>query len=327
MLFLTGVDGESNDNCTYVECAQLLTSLNEATPLSTDYCMKYSLTADCISINLAQCGGLNEDIGIALATELGLKPGCTGNVTTPTPVDCTYAECATLFNGLNTTGTSYCTKLKGVYNCLNRTSSMCPRDDINALTHDAIKMGLDSLQPNCTCPPCQDAYNATIAVTPDDANYCELHAEVDRCIKKVIRVCSHDDGLFWETYFLSLKFGELPTCNKTTGPVPNGVDTGCLNGTANEHVHVELNDDLPHFIDNSKLNPECATNYIGSFYYCGMYSYSHLRSFNSNQVSTCSLPGLWAMFNHPSLRVTVLNAVTNMHGPYTVVDEVSVLGF
>ena len=327
MLFLTGVDGESNDNCTYVECAQLLTSLNETTPLSTEYCMKYSLTVDCISISLAQCGQLNEDIGLELGTQLGLKPVCTGNVTTPTPVDCTYTECAILFSGLNTTGTYYCTKLERVYNCLNRTSSVCPRDDINALTHDAIKMGLDSLQSNCTCSSCQGAYNAIIAVTPDDANYCELHAEVHRCIRKVLDLCSNDNGLFWETLILSVNFDELPTCNKTTGSIPKGVDTKCLNGTANEHVYVELNDDLPRFIDNSKLNPECATNHTSSFYYCGMYSYSHLRSFNSNQISTCSLPGLWAMFNHPSLRVTVLNAVTDMHGPYTVVDEVSVLGF
>lgn len=327
MLSLTGVEGEGNDNCTYVECRQLLASLNEATPLSIDYCVKYNLTYDCVNDRSEQCGQVNIDTYYELRAHLAIQPECTSNVTdttsTPTPEDCTYTECLNLFHALNTADTSYCAHLEGVYDCLNTTSSRCPHNGI----HDTIKTELDNLQVNCTCPPCNDMFDVLKAFTPGSDNYCELYVEVDSCIINFFSVCGHR---FSEIYSISSQFGRLPKCNITTDPPPVVNKTfSCLSEYANQHVHVELNDDLPSFTDNGQLSAECATKHMGDFYYCSMYSHSHLRSFNSNEVFTCSLPGLWAMFNHPSLRVTVLNVVTDvaMDGPYMLVDEVSVFGF
>ena len=332
MLFQTGVDGEGSNDCTYAECSQLLASLNVTAP---DYCVKYDLTEKCVNDHVQQCGEVNADTVFGILIELSLLPECTGNVTddttstpvpTPAPVDCTYTECSNLFHALNTTGTAsaYCAHLEGVYDCLNTTSSRCPHDGAYLLNHDTIKMELDSLQLNCVCPPCDGVFNAltTVAPDPSDDNYCELYVQVEECIHRVNDLCSHDDSLWWSTLVISKQFDKFPRCDYTNDTRDDDTKTRCINGTLDKDVHVKLNDDLPSFTDNDKA--ECTSKHMDSLSYCGMYGHSHLRSFNSNELFTCSLPGHWAMFNHQSLRVTVLNAVTNVDGPYTVVDEVSI---
>lgn len=336
MLFLTGVQGQGNGNCTYEECSQLLSSLREATPLSTEYCTKHNETFDCVNNNLQLCGSLNADIGYTIVVEWSTLPECSDNITvttsaqvpTPTPgIDCTYTKCADLFHALSLNdSSSYCPQLGGVYNCLNATRNSCP-NGAYVHNHDSIKMELDDLHSSsCTCSRCDHIYDALAALSPNETEYCLLHEEVNNCVQRIISICSSDDNLFWHGLSISLQLEQLANCSYTNN-VTTPPSSSCLNGIVDEHVYVELNDNLPSFIDNSKLSTNCAAKHKENFYYCSLYSNSHLRAFNSNDLYTCSLPGLWALFNHPSLTVTVLNAVPDVNGPYTVVDEVSAFGF
>ena len=330
MLFLTGV--ECQDNCTYEQCSQLLNSLADLTTLSTEYCIRHNQTLDCVNRDLLRCGNVNSETAFTIFTELLQRPSCdsdqpTTSTETPTPtsgsVDCSYTDCNDLFHALNPNDTSYCTKRAEVYNCLNTTLHLCPNGG-NILNHDSIRMVLDELPSSlCTCVRCSDLFDALTALSPSDDGYCELHDEVAKCAQRILNLCRNDDSLFWHAVGISSRLGLLPNCSVTTLP-PTCQEPTCINGDHDCHPLMELNDGLPNFID---ANTNCATErFEENFYYCGVYSYSHLRAFNSNYLHTCSSPGLWALFSHPSLKVTALNSV-RMDGPYTVVDEVSTFGF
>ena len=332
MFFLTGVEGQ--ENCTYKECSQLLNNLQTLTQFSIEYCNKHNQTYTCVGAELNQCGINNSEIAFAIIQAWTSLPECdevnpTSTVTptvivTPTPgIDCSFTECNNLFHALNINDTSYCYQRMGVYNCLNSTLNACPNGNI--LNHDVIKEELDNLpSSSCRCVRCDDVYNALVARTPTDDDYCELHKQVDECTRRIIVSCNTNEALFWHAVLISNYLEELPDCNSTQPPPSCVLQPVCLNGVYNCKPFIELNNDLPNFTDK---NSNCDVLSEQNFYYCGVYSYSHLRAFNSDYVYTCSSPGLWALFNHPSLKITALNSVPNLSGPYTVVDEVSVSGF
>lgn len=330
-MFLTGVEGQ--DSCTYAECFQLLNSLNGLTPHTTEYCSRYNQTEHCVNEEFQQCGELNSGIaGAILGMLYSNGPTCvvepTTTTETPTPTtsstDCTYTHCNDLFHALNSNDSSYCERRAGVYDCLNTTLNSCPNGG-SILNHDAIKMELDNLpSSSCICVRCDDLFNALTALSPSDSNYCEVHKEVNDCIQKIIDLCSNNDTLFWHALTISSHLSLLPNCNDNSTQPSSCRERSCLNGVYDCHPQMELNDGLPSFIDR---RTNCAAKPEDNFYYCSIYSYSHLRAFNSNHLYTCSSPGLWALFSHPALKVTALNSVPNMSGPYTVVDEVSSVGF
>ena len=328
MFFLTGVEGQANDSCTYELCSQLLASLNQTIPLSSEYCVIHDMIFHCVSDAAVQCGEVNSDIINEIFFEWSLKPMCSANATAPTPtptvatdVDCTYTKCTDLFHAVNPNDTNYCTQLEEVYNCLGTTRNSCP-DGAYLLNHDGTKENLDEVWLSwCTCRHCDDAYDALILLTPSNTQYCERYADVNNCVQNIFSKCSTDDELFWHAINIGALLEIMPKCNNTANttipPQPP-----CLNGTAVEHVW--LNDDLPDFIDESKISTNCvASSHKEGFYYCSIYSNSHFRAFNSDDLNTCSLPGLWALVDHPSFTVTVLNTVLGTSGPYTLVDEVS----
>ena len=328
MLFLTGVEGQ--DDCTYEECSRLLDSLDTLAPHTTEYCIRHNLTLHCVNEDLQRCGETNSDVALKIISALYSRPceEVTISTETPTPtpiptVDCTYTQCNDLFHALNSTDTSYCKQRAEVYNCLNTTLNSCPNGG-SILNHDAIEMELDNLpSSSCTCVRCDDLYNALTLLSPSDSSYCELHKEVDNCVQRIYNLCNNDEVLFWHAVSISSHLGLLPNCS-TTQPPSSCRERLCLNGVYDCHPRMELDDGLPSFTDKST---NCAAKFEENFYYCGVYSYSHLRAFNSNHLYTCSSPGLWALFSHPSLKVTAQNSVPNMNGPYTVVDEVSIFGF
>ena len=332
MLFLTGVEGQGN--CTYAECFELLSILHTLPPHTPEYCAKHNETLHCVNEDLQQCGELNSDIALAILADLFsdgptcvVEPTTTTETPMPTPtdssIDCSYTLCNNLFHALNSNDSSYCRRRAEAYDCLNTTLNSCPNGG-NILNHDNVKMELDSLpSSSCVCVRCDDLYNALAALSPTDSNYCELHKEVDDCTQKIFDLCNSDDTLFWHAFTISSQLGQLPDCNNTQPP-SSCKEQSCLNGAYDCYPQMELNDGLPSFIDKST---NCAAKHEDNFYYCGIYSYSHLRAFDSNHLYTCSSPGLWALFSHPALKVTAQNSVPNMNGPYTVVDEVSWVGF
>ena len=117
-------------------------------------------------------------------------------IVTPTPgIDCSFTECNNLFHALNINDTSYCYQRMGVYNCLNSTLNACPNGNI--LNHDVIKEELDNLpSSSCRCVRCDDVYNALVARTPTDDDYCELHKQVDECTRRIIVSCNTNEALF-----------------------------------------------------------------------------------------------------------------------------------
>ena len=332
MLFLTGVEGQ--DNCTYAECLELLDSLNALTPHTTEYCTRHNQTVHCVNEDLQQCGNINSDTAFAISSELfsnGLTCEVRAMTTTETPtptassIDCSYTLCTDLFHALNSNDSAYCERRAEVYDCLNTTLNSCPNGG-HILNHDSVKMELDNLPSlSCMCVRCDDLYNElAAAVSPRASNYCKLHEEVDDCTQKIFDLCESNEALFWHAFTISNLLTLLPNCSDTSQP-SSCKENSCLNGVYDCYPQMELNDGLPSFVDKST---NCAVKPEDNFYYyCGIYSYSHLRAFNSDSLYTCSSPGLWALFNHSALKVTTQNSVPNMNGPYTVVDEVSAVGF
>ena len=329
VFFLTGVEGQ--ENCTYEECSQLLNNLKTLTPLSVEYCIAHNQTFACVEAELNQCIGINSAIAYGIIIEWNSLPMCptvtpTSTITptvtvTPSSDVCSFTECNNLFHALNPNDTSYCYQRVEVYNCLDRILNGCP--DASILNHDITKEALDNLpSSSCECVRCNDIYDALAARTPTDDDYCELHKQVDECTGRIFALCNNNETLFWHAVTISNLLGQLPVCNTTQPPpAPCASHPVCLNGVYNCNPVMELNDNLPNFTDRST---NCDVTSEQNFYYCGVYSYSHLRAFNSDYVHTCSSPGLWALFSHPSLKITVQNSVPNLSGPYTVVDEVSV---
>ena len=244
-----------------------------------------------------------------------------------------------MFYELNINDTFYCTLLAATYECLETTKNSC-QDQANIINYDTLKSLLDNM-PSCDdtetpptvtptvplCILCDDLYNEVKALQPSNGNYCTAYRAARSCVQQIINFCNSDNELFGHALVISKKLDQLPGCNISV-PVPTPPNNGsCLNDVVNNTDFVELNDDPPEFIDKTKLDPNCSTKQEESFYHCSFYSYSHLRAFNSDDFYTCSSPGLWALFSHPSLKVTVLNVVPGLNGPYTLVDEVSIVGF
>lgn len=334
---------EAQVNCTYAKCQQLLASLDAITIHSRENCIKYNATwnatLDCVNEGLAHCHDVNSIIAIQISTELISKSACSGATTAPsitptsTTVDCSFTECGILYYKLNINETSYCTLLAETHKCLNITKSLC-QDEASIINYDTLKSELNEL-PSCNntempitvtpmCIFCDDLYNEAKALQPSDANYCRFYTAAKNCVHQILGFCSSDDNFFNHALWISKLLDQLPGCNITVTTPPNDL---CLNDVTNDSDSVELNDNPPQFIDKTELDPNCATKQEENFYHCGFYSYSHLRVFNSDDFYTCSSPGLWALFSHPSLKVTILNVVPGLNGPYTLVDEVSVVGF
>jgi len=286
-------------DCTYDECQTWLGYLNTLEDLTSEYCQAHKEFSTCVGDTFTKCNENNMDTFIMLFGQLSIKPNCNNTVATTTTT---------------TTVTS-----TTVHPSPTMTSSAIPSPTITL---------------DCTFHYCGDLVERLQRSVPGNPNYCQYRKEASDCLEYTFSQCP-----FTINYIVLVGIiDEHQQCNDTT-PSPTSTTSSststitlsptptCLDGAPTKNVI--FNDNLPEFLPPKEVDNEHRCGGIFQqkdlFYHCSFYTYSHLRAFRSTDLYTCSSPGLWALFSHSSLQVTVLNIVPDLRGPYTLVDEVSVV--
>lgn len=117
--------------------------------------------------------------------------------------------------------------------------------------------------------------------------------------------CEFDGGSV--LYFSQARIDQVALCeNTTTSTVMSAgtPDAPCPSLTEETYSPVTMSSAviLPEFSP-----PECSMLQVPSLRQCSMFMDSQLRAFDSYRagLETCSLPGSWHLFNHPSLTIEV----------------------
>ena len=74
--------------------------------------------------------------------------------------------------------------------------------------------------------------------------------------------------------------------------------------------------------EDSLLNVLCSPHYYPTLRHCSLFSYTHLRSFGSDEFQTCSLPGAWYLLKHPDVTIEVTGASDDINSPFTKLEKV-----
>ena len=280
-------------DCTYDICQTWLGYLNTLEDLTVEYCRVFKEFSTCVSVTFGQCGENNMETFTVLFGQLNDKPTCPDTVTTTAVITTTVQPSPTM------------------------TSSATPSPTITL---------------DCSFRHCGDLAQRLHGLVLGDTNYCEYLREANGCLDYTLRECPRGNFLVYQ--FTKGIVNSYQQCNDTTpsptSTIPSPTSTTlsptptCLDRVP---IKVSFNDKLPDFVPPEVVDNEHRCGVFKQeediFYHCSFYTYSHLRAFRSDDLYTCSSPGLWALFSHPSLQVTVLNVVPDLRGPYTLADEVS----
>jgi len=278
----------------YGTCQTLLNYLNTLEDLTSEYCQVYQEFVNCVGNTFDQCNGRNMETFNFLLEQLGNKPICSDTVASTV---------------------------------VTTTTTIVHPSPSSATPTPTFPL-------DCDFHYCGDLVGRLQELVPGNTNYCKYLREASACLDYTLEHCVISNLLAHQ--FLKGIIDNYPKCNDTapspTSTVSSSTSTTlsptptCINGLP---TNVSFNDDLPEFLPPPEdVDNEHRCNGIFQqekkiFYHCSFYTYSHLRAFRSTDLYTCSSPGLWALFNHPLLQVTVLNIVPDLRGPYTLTNEVS----
>jgi len=281
-----------NLDCTYGDCQTWLSYLNSLEDLSPEYCRAHKKLGVCLADTFVQCGDTNMETFSSVYTQLNMKPECP---TTTTVV-------------MNT--------------------SVQPSPTVTSSAVPSPTITLD-----CSFNHCGDLVQRLQGLTISDTNYCRYLREGYDCLDYTRGQCK-DNFNFLKYLFHKEILDEYQSCHDTnsittTLPISSTSATAsptpsCVYGVPTD---VAFNNELPDFVPPQIVDNEHKCGIFEQeedniYYHCSFYTYSHLRAFRSTDLYTCSSPGLWALFSHPSLQVTALNIVPDLRETYTLADEV-----